>query len=309
MEDVEYGKDYAMSHAELSLFAATLAVFVRRDLSELAEQGITAADLSELEERQQAFADFPGDKELQAQIQEAGEKKDSARLVLEKCIHVAATHARRRFRTDSAILQLMDAQGLSQLLEAEFIAAARRIYHTAEEHASALAERGYTQEDLQQYKQAIEGYSAAISARDATLSARPAGTRSRLALGNDLYALCSFICNTAKRAYVRSNYAKYADYIIYKDTTPSTPPAVVQHLHYADAMVQWDAVERASSYTLYLRLSIEQDFTQVYSGEATHFSFVLPAPPVQGVQSYYFKVRARNAAGVGEFSEELNIPA
>lgn len=312
MEDLEFGRDYSMSDAELSLFAGTLAGFVERDSAELSRFGVTAADLSELIARRTAFAKLPDDTDEQAQIYGAAQHKEQTRALLQTHINNAYAHALRHFGKNSLVVHRMDISGLGVMTEADFLAAAHRLYHATNDNHLALAERGLSAEHLAEFKQTLDDFDEAVAATDSALSHRVSATRTRIAMGNALYALCTFLCAAGKKAYINSDYAKYADYIIYKDTTPSTPPAIVQNLHYVNGNVQqlqWDETATATGYQVFMRMNIEAEFSQLYSGAESHCIFVLPEPPVAGVSAYIFKVRARNAAGVGEFSSELRIEA
>lgn len=309
METLERGRDYSMSDAELAMLAAALAVYVERDMQELSGRDVSPADLSELILRRKAFREFPSDDDSQGKILEANQHKDAMHSELSALIERAVAHALRHWGENSPALRRMNIAALNELNDSDFTAAAARVYHTVSEYPLSSVEHGYSPDFKDALHLAIEKFDAAIAERDKAMSDRIGCTRTRIALGNDLYALCSYLSGVGKKVYQNTNYAKYPDYLLYKDTTPATPPEAVSQLHYADGKLQWDALESATSYQLMLRLNIEQDFNEVYAGSNTQFAFPLPDPPVQGISSYHFKVRARNAAGVGEFSEECVVNA
>lgn len=310
MDDLESGREYHFSDPELSLFAATLAVFVQRDITELEEHGITAQDLSELISRQKAFALFPSDDDSIGTIMVAGKQRDEYRRLLQIAIQSSLRFIAKRFGKDSPHLRRIAATtGLALMSDADFEATANRTLTVCTEVQEALAEKGYTTAHLRLLQRRIDEFAAAVQEYSLRQSNREGGTRARIALGNALYELCSMICDAGKACYLSSDYAKYADYIIYKDTSPSTAPGIVQNLRYEAGEVQWGELAEATSYQLVRRLDTEEEFSLVYAGSETHQAFPLPQPPQPGVLAYIFKIRARNAAGVGEFSTELRVEA
>lgn len=81
-----------------------------------------------------------------------------------------------------------------------------------------------------------------------------------------------------------------------------TPPAP-KNLRFDSGVgrFDWDAVEKATSYQLVYRSAGGGDWAIAYSGDETSAAF----DPGSG--AWDFKVRARNANGYGEFSEEIRI--
>ena len=126
-------------------------------------------------------------------------------------------------------------------------------------------------------------------------------TEARIAMGNALYALVLKYCDYGKTEFEYTSPAKYNDYIIY---TPSAgglkPPTGLNYILEHNTAV-WDVVENATSYELQYAPD-EKTWTDAYSGAD---NMVLYYPPQGGIA--FFRCRARNANGFGEFSEVLKI--
>jgi hypothetical protein len=85
-----------------------------------------------------------------------------------------------------------------------------------------LAEKGLTQQMLDDLETVIGEFDNALSMQEDAISSRDIATEERIEKANAIYAIVSKHCDTGKRIWVSSNQAKYNDYVIYD--TPSGKP-------------------------------------------------------------------------------------
>ena len=104
-----------------------------------------------------------------------------------------------------------------------------------------------------------------------------------------------------KRAFANSDPAKYNEYIIYTSSAGSLkPPTGLKYLLEHNTAV-WDVVENATSYELQYSPD-GSDWSEAYGGADNMVHYF---PPQSGTA--FFRCRARNANGFGEYSEVLKI--
>lgn len=305
MNELQTGRVYNMTDAQLVLSAGSVAEFVQRDAADLSAYGISAADISALITLKNNFADFPTDEEMVGAIIGCTRSKDQQRIEVTDYISGIFTRTVMKFSSDSPLVYRMDVYNLRAQADAELFMTARRVHHVALSALDDLSDKGVTEEMLGELLAKSNNYENALHNKRKAESERMQKTRERIALGNRLYAAMSNFCEAGKSAY-KNNYAKYADYVIYRE--PITPlPDVPLNIRYENNAVRWDAVQGATSYQLSLRASNESTAEVVYTGNERRFAFTLPNPPPDGVIAYYFSVRARNASGFGDSSDELPV--
>ena len=123
----------------------------------------------------------------------------------------------------------------------------------------------------------------------------------RVNKGNELYELVSNYCGFGKKLYEKTSPAKYNDYIIYSPSAGGLkPPTGLKYLIEHNTAV-WDAVENATSYEMQYSPD-EAKWSEAYSGADTTVHYI---PPQGGTA--FFRCRARNANGYGDFSEVVKV--
>jgi hypothetical protein len=156
-------------------------------------------------------------------------------------------------------------------------------------------------EDLaQQFEDNLNSVSEAVAVREIK-------TKERIAKGNELYAMAVHNCEIGKIIWDDVDLAKYNDYVIYPagtggGGTPDVPPAAPE-LNYAPGEFYWDDVPTATSYQLVYRASTETEWIELYSGPFPEGSIAFEP----GDGEWIARLRARNAAGYGNWSEEKTV--
>ena len=188
---------------------------------------------------------------------------------------------------------------MNQFIEDTLLAVARRVHEQMTEFLPDLGDFGLTKQVLDDFAALNEAFEAAKNELSLKVSEREFVTKDRIEKGNELYKSVVEFCEIGKRVYAKKNTAKYNDYIIY---TPSAgglkPPTGLKYLIEQNTAM-WDAVENATSYELQYSPD-EAKWSEAYSGADTMVHYF---PPQGGTA--FFRCRARNANGFGEFSEVL----
>lgn len=295
-----------MSDAQLALSASNVATALSRDIADFARFALTSGAITAFRAQCSAFQLLPGDDDLSAAITKAIATKDELRAEVKELLQDMLVRFADKFGSDSAELARLGASSLDELGDAEMLLVLRRVRQVAAEYQSLLAAHGVDNPLLDELKSKADAFEQALNTKFEAESARIQQTRKRIREGNALYERLNTYCNMGKRVYRNKDYAKYADYLVYKDSS-QPQPLVPTNLRYENGIVRWDAIESARSYQLRLRLSSEEESNAIYSGSDTEFPFALPTPPPAGVEAYYLSVRAHNAGGFGNPSAELRL--
>ena len=188
---------------------------------------------------------------------------------------------------------------MNQFIEDTLLAVARRVHEQMTEFLPDLGDFGLTKQELDDFAALNEAFEAAKNELSLKVSEREFVTKDRIEKGNELYKSVVEFCEIGKRVYAKKNTAKYNDYIIY---TPSAgglkPPTGLNYLLEHNTAV-WDAVENATSYELQYSPD-EKTWSEAYGGADNMVHYF---PPQSGTA--FFRCRARNANGYGEYSEVL----
>ena len=292
-------KNYRMSDNELITFTHSLSMAMTRDLTELASYGVTAAKITDMVKMADDFQIFPTDDILRADVSYAIEQRDAARKALSSTMRSVSVRAKAVFGEKSAKYRALNPGNITQISDSDFGTIVRQQHQKAVEEKTALAAEGVTVEYLAEFATAIDNFIALVDLAKKSKEERDDKAEARIAMGNALYALVLKYCDYGKTEFEYTSPSKYNDYIIY---TPSAgglkPPTGLKYLIEHNTAV-WDAVENATSYELQYSPD-GADWSEAYGGAD---NMVYYFPPQEGWA--YFRCRARNANGYGEYSEVL----
>ena len=292
---------YNMLDAELCMFTSNLCNVLTRDIADLAIFGITAAKIASLKALGDAFELFPADGALVGEAMIATENKNAIREQVLTEIRNMVLRLEAKWGPDNARCRTLNINSPSQLSDDSLLASARWVHTKMTEFQPDLADFGLTKEVLDAFEELTEQFELAKNAQAEANSMRILKGEERVNKGNELYELVSNYCGFGKKLYEKTSPAKYNDYIIYAPTAGGLkPPTGLNYILEHNTAV-WDAVENATSYELQYAPD-EKMWTDAYSGADT---MVLYYPPQGGTA--FFRCRARNANGFGEFSEVLKI--
>ena len=292
-------KNYRLTDNELITFTHSLAIAMTRDLTELANYGVTAANITDMVKLADDFQIFPTDDILRADLSYAIEQRDAARQALAPMMRGISVRAKVVFGDNSAKYRALNPGNITQLSDSDLGTVARQQHQRAVEEKTALAAQGLTVEYLAEYATEIENFITVVDLVKKQKEIRDDKTETRIAMGNAIYALVLKYCDFGKTEFEYTSPAKYTDYIIYgREAGPVKPPVMIGYRP-GDFVISWGAVENATSY----ELEYSPDgsaWTVAYTGSDDAVQYI---PAVEGWA--YFRCRARNSNGYGEFSEVL----
>ena len=297
--DLNAMKKYNLTHYELIEFTHKLAFSVRRDILEFADYNVTEADVDNMITLCSQFEALPSDEAYRNEIGSLTEEKENLKNELFKYSRNITTRAKIVFGENSNKYKTLNCRNLTKLPELELADACKYQSAQAKINLTALQAEGLTQEYLTAYNAKIEVFEAkAFDMKNKTV-AREDATELRIVTANNLYTMIVRFCDYGKLIFDGISPAKYNDYIIYgREAGPVKPPVMIGYRP-GDFVISWGSVENATSY----ELEYSPDgsaWTVAYSGSDDAVQYI---PAVEGWA--YFRCRARNSNGYGEFSEVL----
>ncbi len=303
----ELERDYNMTDADLCMFASNLVEFMNRDEFEFADYGVDAGDISDFQTLGNEFEVFPTDEEFKADVSIATEDKDAIIESLQIGIRKITTRAENKWGADSARYKKFGVIGMNKMNDRYLLVCARRVVHVGTGFLADLSSEGLTQQMLDDLETLSEEFENSMNALKDAIAERDIKTEERRSAGNNLYSFVAKYCNYGKRIWEDVSHAKYNDYVIYSagtgGGTPSVPPAVPELNYSSPAGFSWDAVATATSYQLVYHAVEDTEWIELYSGEMPEDP--VPFDPGNGV--WVARLRARNAAGYGDWSSEINV--
>ena len=288
---------FNLTFSDLISFAKSFVVVLARDLTDLSIFGLTAANVTALSGLISDFEEMRTDIEYEGDVMVKTEAKDVIAEQVREQIRFMSVRAESCFGSNSVNYDLFRFNDINQLSDPDLLTALQRITRTSNQYIAQLGAYGVTTALITELEELATAFSASMVAQEQSMDARRIATNERTVAANEIYTLVSSYSNYGKKFYVKTNPAKYNDYIIYTSTSPGglTAPANFAF----DPIIYdltWDAVENATSYEI--QSSIDgTNFAEYWTGPGTDCT--LEAIP--SVLTYY-RVRARNAGGYGAFS-------
>ena len=292
---------YNMLDAELCMFTSNLCNVLTRDLSDLAVFGLTAAKIASLKALGDAFELFPADGALVGEVMITTENKNAIREQVLAEIRNMVLRVEAKWGPDNARCRTLNISSPSQLSDDSLFASAKWVHTKMTEFQPDLVDYGLTTEVLDAFADLNEKFELAKNAQAEANSMRILKAEERVNKGNELYELVSNYCGFGKKLYEKTSPAKYNDYIIYAPSAGGLkPPTGLKYLIEQNTAV-WDVVENATSYELQYSPD-GSDWSEAYGGADNMVHYF---PPQGGTA--FFRCRARNANGYGDFSEVVKV--
>ena len=292
-------RNYNLADADLCVFASNLVAKMTRDLEDLKNFGVTAQNITELETLGNVFETFPDDDYFIGTVMIATDAKLAIFDQIREVIRNMATRVELKWGLDSGQYRVLGVTGMTRFDENKLLLKSRAMHETMTKYLADLAAFGLTQAELDAWEALNESCETAMRTQSLAQSERDDSTNNRIKAGNALYEKVAEYCEIGKRVYVKTNPAKYNDYIIYGHAAgPLKPPTMIGYRP-GDFVISWNLVENATSY----ELEYSPDgsaWVVAYSGSNDAVQYI---PVVEGWA--YFRCRARNSNGYGEFSEVL----
>ena len=292
-------REYKMSDSELCLFTTNLCIFLTRDLADLQDFGITSQKIATLQALGDAFEVFPNDDYYLGAVMEATEIKQMKAEELKEAYRKMVLRVTMIWGEDQSMLRRVGASEYYAAPDDKLITLSNNAHLFLTEHLTQLAPVGLTQELLDAFQTLIQEFDVLISTQKKAVDLRDKKARERGNKGNELYQLVSMYCEIGKKIYARTDISRYNDYVIYGHAAGPLKPPVMIGYRPGDFVISWGAVENATSY----ELEYSPDgsaWTVAYTGGDDAVQYI---PAVEGWA--YFRCRARNSNGYGEFSEVL----
>lgn len=300
MSSESISRDYKIPDAELMMFAGNFCNTLTRDLAELTPFGMSAAKITALKAKVDAFEEFPAD-EYYAGLQGiATEKKNNLYAEMVKQFVQMAWRVETVFGVNSKQYNLIRAVGIYQKTEDTQLKIARDSVRVLTMLLPELASTGLTAEMIDTYKDLVQDAEDAAHEQNDAICERDEQAQNRILLGNELYKEVVAYCEIGKKLFANTDPAKYNDYIIY---TPSpgglTAPKNFRFFR-GSKIFTWDLVENATRYEV--EMSLDQAvWTQIFYETWNEIEYDVP----DGMS--YYRVRAHNSGGFGDFCEVLPI--
>ena len=295
----ELTRHFSMTYAELYETATRISESMVRDLSDLSQFGITQAKITALNSLISQYLEILNDEMYKSDYMNAVQLRQDKRNQLNIMLKRVAIAAEAVFRNDYAIIHSLVFDNMAKATDSEFAVNATKIHKNAVSHQVALAAESITPEYLESLETVITEYSTAVSNARVKLDVRETKTEERIKMANTLYANLVTYSKYGKLLYENVSPAKYNDYILTPTSTGGLkPPTGLKYLIDQNTVV-WDAVANATSYELQYSPD-GADWSEAYGGAD---NMVYYFPPQEGWA--YFRCRARNANGYGEYSAVL----
>ena len=299
MNPIIIQRNYNLADADLCVFASNLVAKMTRDLLDLKNFGVTAQNITDLETLGNVFETFPSDDYFIGTVMIATDAKLAIFDQIREVIRNMATRVELKWGLDSGQYRVLGVTGMTRFDENKLLLKSRAMHETMTKYLADLAAFGLTQAELDAWEALNESCETAMRTQCLAQSERDDSTNNRVKAGNALYEKVADYCEIGKRVYAKSNPSKYNDYIIYSPSAGGLkPPTGLKYLIEHNTAV-WDAVENATSYELQYSPD-EAKWSEAFSGADTMVHYF---PPQSGTA--FFRCRARNANGYGDFSEVL----
>ena len=293
----ELTRHFSMTYAELYETATRISESMVRDLSDLSQFGITQAKITALNSLISQYLEILNDEMYKSDYMNAVQLRQDKRNQLNIMLKRVAIAAEAVFRNDYAIIHSLVFDNMAKATDSEFAVNATKIHKNAVSHQVALAAESITPEYLESLETVITEYSTAVSNARVKLDVRETKTEERIKMANTLYANLVTYSKYGKLLYENVSPAKYNDYILTPTSAGGLKPPTNLAYRPGDFVISWGTVQNATSY----ELEYSPDGTawiEAYAGSDDAVQYI---PAVEGWA--YFRCRARNSNGYGEYSE------
>ena len=292
-------RNYHLTDADMIMFASLLARNLKADIADLAEFGVTMEKVTAFKAQSDEFELILPDEVYLSVITGAVEEKNAKAAELKEEIRVNYTRVVARWGENSVEARSLGMKGMNELSESELFAFARRFQVLLGRYQPNLVDYGLTPEKLLAFQTLTDEFEIAMGNVNDKMLERDAATKARVEKGNALYEQIVKYTEFGKRAFANTDPAKYNEYVIYTPSAGGLKPPTNLAYRPGDFVISWNLVENATSY----ELEYSPDgsaWTVAYSGSNDAVQYI---PAVEGWA--YFRCRARNSNGYGEFSEVL----
>ena len=212
-------RQYHFDDASLITTAKAKIAYMRRDIAELAQFGITSAGLDALDAQTDDFEAFPTDIELEGDQMDATERKNAKAEAIREAVASVMLRVQNKFGFGSARYKSFGTTGLAKRDDANLMIAALRVVDRATFYLADLAEHGLAMPELDALSALCDEFKLLLIEHNKKTGDRSIAQEDSVLMGNALFEELKKYCRSAKSRWRTKSEARYNDYIIYN--TPS----------------------------------------------------------------------------------------
>jgi hypothetical protein len=222
MENVFKQKLYLFSDPRLQQLCEEKISLAGRDAQKLATQGITIAEILNLNARNTRFKDLPSDYELTGKIDEASEI--TATLAAQVRSAIRTILFRIDIQAEYTPIQFKDYKNksLEPLTGYELLTFGKQLAVLSLQHLPELSSTSLTPAMVSTLSTICQEFDFALDKLRKANTDRDIISKERIKIGNELYEDLLNLCEKGKQAWATLSESKYNDYIIYN--TPTSRP-------------------------------------------------------------------------------------
>lgn len=295
----ELERKYSMTLSELYELANRVIVAMHRDIADFAQFKILPANLTALEALTEQYLNSLNDEMYKAEHSYAIQLRNELRETIQHYLKRLSLAAKNAFKNAPSIYNSLVLPNVAKLTDKVFVVDASNVYKNAVQNKTKLEAEGIDTNFLTNFETKLDEYNAAMRTVDETSNQREAKTEERIKIANTLYETLSKYCDYGKFLYEDVSPSKYNDYVMTPTSAGGLKPPTGLKYAVDNNTVVWDEVENATSYELEYSPDGAK-WSVAFAGADTMVYYI---PSVEGWA--YFRCRARNANGYGEFSEVL----
>jgi hypothetical protein len=303
MSSVKLQRQYIMNDAELYSFISILCNYIKRDMVDFAEFGVTESSVDNLYALARDFSLIYSDSSFRGDILMTIEERNKIRESVNEQIRKMVLRVQFRWNSDSTKLSRLGVGSLTNLTDGDVLLLARNVHSKMCEYLPDLLGQGLTLEILDDFSDLNDSFELAVKQKDDAKTQRLDLTAERITKGNELYRLAAAYCDLGKRLYAKKDSAKYNNYLLYpgiRSPIPKIPQNVV--FDASSRLIKWDETLNATSYQAVSKLNNPKSkWKTIYKGESIFAEFKF----VPG--DWLIKIRARNSRGYGDWSDEIGF--
>lgn len=228
MRKTEVKAIFNFSYAELIQLGDQTGKLIKRDISVLADYGVDEAIKQWIADKTMQLKDFSTDEELEGEVTDATEIKDSLADEVKVMIRSIMVRVKNKFGEKSGKYRMFGIKGMNELNDENLFRCGKRVIRVAGKFLSDLASKGLTQAHIDDFAVKNKAFDDAIDDKDEVVRSRDNLTEDRLELANVLYEEIVNINDYGKDYWITKNEAKYNDYVLNDrgdDTSPEPDPA------------------------------------------------------------------------------------
>ncbi len=295
-------RNFRLSFNELAQYAHNLVAVLERDLSELSIFGLTINNITQLNNLIEEFEEMKSDVEYEGDMMLKTEAKDAVAETLRSEIRYMSVRVEAAYNYGSVVYNTFRFEDMNNMNDIELLNMFRRVIRLSQQYYDELSYYGVTEDMIAQLNDYAENFQNALIQQEQAIDSRRIAAAERTKKANEIYYHISNYTNFGKKYFAKNNTAKYQDYIIYSDNVPGALTAPTNFTYRYDTFTfSWSAVNNATSYQLQSS-NDNINFTNVNEGETNSFNINSRVP-----EHTYWRVRARNSGGFGDYSTIINI--